>query len=196
MFIKNAKRGEPVSDDKPLSTGDVARLLHVTRVAVLFWIRAGKLKAARVPGGRYRIPRADFRKFLTDTQLSVTLDAPPPQRVLVVDDELSVREALGAALQAKGYEVVLAKDGREALRSIRQDRFDLIFLDILLPEVGGASVLKAIKRRDPEAVVVLITGYPYHDETLAALDHGPAMLLRKPIKLTDIHAVLEIVFKG
>lgn len=55
--------------------------------------------------------------------------------------------------------------------------------------------MRAIKRQDPEAVVVLITGYPYHEETLAALDHGPAMLLSKPIKITDIDAVLEIVFK-
>ncbi len=86
-------------------------------------------------------------------------------------------------------------DGREALRLIKREAFDLIFLDILLPAVGGASVIKALKRRDPEAVVVLITGYPYHDETLAALEYGPAMLLRKPIKLTDIDAVFEIVFK-
>ena len=185
-----------MSDEKPLSTGEIARLLHVTRVAVLLWIRAGKLKAARVPGGRYRIARAEFRKFVADNQLPVTLDAPAPRRVLVVDDEPSVREALGAGLHAQGYEVILAEDGREALRIIRRERFELIFLDILLPEVSGASVIKAIKRRDPEAVVVLITGAPYHDDTLAALEHGPAMLLRKPIKLTDIHAVLEIVFKG
>lgn len=182
-------------DERPLSTGEVARLLHVTPVAVLLWIRAGKLKASRVPGGRYRIARAEFRKFLTDNHLPVNLDAPNPRRVLVVDDEASVREALGAALQAKGYAAVLASDGREALRNIRQERFDLIFLDILLPSVGGASVLKAIKRRDPEAVVVIITGFPHHEETLAALAHGPAMLLPKPIKLADIDAVLRIVFK-
>ncbi len=178
-----------------MSTGEVARLLHVTPVAVLLWIRAGKLRAARVPGGRYRIARADFRKFLTDNHLPVTFEAPALRRVLVVDDEASVREALGAALQAKGYAVALAKDGREALRSIRQERFDLIFLDILLPAVGGASVLKAIKRRDPEAVVVVITGFPHHEETLAALAHGPAMLLAKPINLADIDAVLKIVFR-
>ena len=184
-----------MADEKPLSTGEVARLLHVTPVAVLLWIRAGKLKAARVPGGRYRIARAEFRTFLTDNQLPVTLDAAPPRRILVVDDDASVREALGAALQAKGCEVVVAKDGREALRRIRRDRFDLIFLDMLLPAVGGASVLKAIKRRDAEAVVVVITGYPRHDETLAALECGPAMLLPKPITLADIDAVLKIVFK-
>jgi len=184
-----------VSDEKPLSTGNVARLLHVSRVAVLLWIRAGKLKASRVPGGRYRIARADFRKFLADNQLPVAFDTPPPRRVLVVDDEAPVREAFEAALRAKGYEVILAKDGREALRILKQEPFDLIFLDTLLPEVGGASVLRAIKRQAPEAVVVLITGFPHHEETLAALEYGPAMLLPKPIKLADIEAVLKIVFK-
>jgi len=184
-----------VSDEKPLSTGEVARLLHVSPVAVLFWIRAGKLKAGRVPGGRYRIAREDFRKFVADNQLPATFEPSPPRRVLVVDDEAAVRDAFQAALQAKGYEVVLASDGKEALRTLRLERFDLIFLDILLPKIGGSSVLKAIKRRDPEALVVIITGYPYHEETLDALDYGPAMLLPKPIKLTDIEAVLKIVFK-
>ncbi len=185
-----------MADERPLSTGDIARLLHVTAVAVLRWIRAGKVKAYRVPGGRYRIARDEFRKFLADNKIPVTLDVPTPRRVLVVDDEAPVRDAFEAALRAKGYEVALASDGRAALKQIRQDQFDLIFLDILLPGVGGASVLKALKRRDPEALVVLITGHPYHEETLTALEHGPAMLLRKPIKLADIHAVLEIVFKG
>ncbi len=184
-----------MAHEKPLSTGEIARLLHVTPVAVLHWIRAGKLPAYRVPGGRHRIDRAEFRKFLAENQFPVTLDTPTPRRILVVDDEAPVREAFEAALRAKGYEVFLARDGREALRLIKREAFDLIFLDILLPAVGGASVIKALKRRDPEAVVVLITGYPYHDETLAALEYGPAMLLRKPIKLTDIDAVFEIVFK-
>lgn len=183
-------------DEKPLGTAEVARHLHVTQVAVLLWIRAGKLKACRVPGGRYRIARSDFQKFLADNQLPLALDASPAKRVLVVDDEAAVRLAFEAALQSQGCEVVLAEDGRQALRILRRERFDLIFLDILLPELGGASVIKAIKRRAPEAVVVLITGYPHYDETLAALAHGPAMLLPKPIKLTDIEAVLKIVLKS
>ncbi len=118
-----------------------------------------------------------------------------PKRVLVMDDEATVRGAFDAALSAEGYHVSLAEDGRQAFRILRQEHFDLIFLDILPPVVGGASVLKAIKRRDPEAVVVLITGFPHHDDTLTALEHGPAMLRPKPITLTDIDAVLKIVFK-
>lgn len=184
-----------MSDERPLSTGEVARLLHVSGVAVLRWIRAGKLPAYRVPGGHYRIPRAEFQKFLADNQIPVTLDAPQPKRILVVDDEAPVRDAFEAVLLAKGFEVVLAKDGREALRSIRRERFDLVFLDVLLPTVSGLSVLKAIRRSDPLAPVVLITGYPHHEDTLAALEYGPAMLLSKPIKIADIDAVLRIVFK-
>jgi excisionase family DNA binding protein len=184
-----------MSSERPLSTGEVARLLHVSAVAVLRWIRARKLPAYRVPGGHYRIPRGDFRKFLADNNIPVTLDAPRPRRILVVDDEAPVREAFEAALQAKGCEVVLARDGREALRHTRRDHFDLIFLDVLLPKVGGAYVLGAIRRRDPEAVVVLITGYPHHEETLEALEWGPAMLLPKPLKVADIEEVLRIVFK-
>jgi excisionase family DNA binding protein len=185
-----------VPEARPLSTGEVARLLHVSAVAVLRWIRAGKLPAYRVPGGHYRIPRPEFQRFLADNQFPLTLDAPRPRRVLVVDDEASVRDTFQAALEAKGYEVTVAKDGREALRIVRQDRFDLVFLDILLPSVAGGSVLRAIKRRDPEAVVVLITGYPDHDETLAALEFGPAMLLPKPFRLGDLDTVLKIVFKN
>jgi excisionase family DNA binding protein len=184
----------PTGQEKPLSSGDVARLLDVTTVGVLRWIRAGKLKAYRVPGGHYRIARAEFRKFLADNRIPVTLDAPPRRRILVVDDEEPVREVLQLALEARGYEVVLAKDGREALRIARQESFDLIFLDVLLPGLDGAAVLKTIKRRDPEALVVLITGYPQHEKTLAALEHGPAMFLPKPIKLEDIHTVLKVEF--
>ena len=119
-----------------------------------------------------------------------------PKRVLVVDDEATVRGAFDAAPSAKEYHVSLAEDGRQAFRILRQEHFDLIFLDILLPVVGGASVLKAITQRAPEAVVVLITGFPHHDDTLTGLEHGLAMLLPKPITLTDIDAVLKIVFKG
>jgi excisionase family DNA binding protein len=194
-FVKKKEGADTMPAEKPLSTGEVARLLHVTRVTVFDWVRAGKLAAYRVPGGRYRIPRDAFRQFLADNRFPIRLEPAPPKRILVVDDEAVVREAFEAALLAKGHHVVLAADGREALRILQTNHFDLIFLDILLPGMSGAALLKAVKRRDAGALVVLITGFPDHDETLTALDHGPAMLLRKPIKLADIHAVLEIVFK-
>jgi excisionase family DNA binding protein len=183
------------ADEKPLSTWGVARLLHVTPVTVFNWIRAGKLKAYRLPGGHFRVARADLQQFLADNRIPIALEAAPPRRILVVDDEAVVLEAFDAALAVYGCQVVLASSGRAALRALRQDRFDLIFLDLLLPDIGGAAVLRAIKRRDPEALVVLVTGFPHHDEAIAALEYGPAMLLPKPVRVPDIESVLKIVFK-
>ncbi len=183
-------------DERPLSTGEVARLLHVTSVAVLGWIRTGKLKAYRVPGGRHRIPLDEFRRFLADNQIPLSMPSSSSSpRVLVVDDEASVREAFESVLRVKGCEVTLASNGRQALQTLRENHFDLIFLDIILPGMRGASLIRAIKRRDPEAVVIIITGFPHHEETLAALQLGPAMLLAKPIKLADIDEVFKVVFK-
>ncbi len=182
-----------MSDERPLSTGEVARFLHVTPVAVLSWIRDGKLQAYRVPGGRHRIPRDVFRKFLADNKIPMTLDPPSPRRILIVDDEESVREAFLAALEGRGFELVTASNGPDALAILKAKHFDLIFLDILLPGLSGASLLGAVKRWDPEATVVISTGFPQHEETLAALEYGPAMLLRKPVKLSDIDAVLKFV---
>ncbi len=184
-----------MSDERPLTTGEVARFLHVTPVAVLSWIRDGKLQAYRVPGGRHRIPRDVFRKFLADNKIPLTLDPPSARRILIVDDEESVREAFGAALAGRGYEIITASDGPEALAVLKAKHFDLIFLDILLPGLSGASLLGAVKRWDPEAVVVISTGFPQHEETLEALEYGPAMLLRKPVKISDIETVLRIVFE-
>ncbi len=184
------------SEGKPLSTWGVARLLHVTPVTIFHWIRAGKLKAYRLPGGHFRVARADLQEFLLTNRIPIRLDADAPKRILMVDDEPVVLEALEAVLALKGYDVVLAASGRAALRELRKDRFDLIFLDLFLPDIGGAAVLKAIKRRDPEVVVVLITGLPHHEEAIAALEYDPAMMLPKPIKLPDIESVLKIVFKG
>jgi CheY-like chemotaxis protein len=123
-------------------------------------------------------------------------DAPTrPLRILVVDDEPMVRQAFQLTLEAKGHRVALAEDARAAIRRLSQDRFDLIFLDVRLPDFSGAEVLKDIKRLDAETPVVLVTGAPDHAETLAALDLGPAMLLRKPVRLKDLEAVLKTISK-
>ena len=100
-------------DDRPLSTGDVARLLHVTPVCVLRWIRAGKLSAYRVPGGHFRVARFAFRRFLADNRIPLTFESLPARRVLVAADEHSVQTVFGAAPKAKGYDVVLTGTGQD-----------------------------------------------------------------------------------
>lgn len=186
-----------MAKEKPLTTGEVARFLHVTSMAVLKWIRAGKLNAYRVPGGHYRIEREEFLRFLQENRIPLPQGLLPqgPPRILVVDDDLSVRDSLQLILARDGYEVESAADGEEALEAVRKKRYDLIFLDVLLPRVSGPQVFKAIRGMDPKAMVVLITAYSDHPQALEALELGPAMLLRKPFKIQEIRDVVKIVFK-
>jgi two-component system OmpR family response regulator len=184
-----------VADEKPLSTGEVARLLHVTPVAVLLWIRAGKLKAARVPGGRYRIARDDFRKFLADNQLPVVFESPTPRRILVVDDDPSVREALGAALQAKRCEVVLAQDGREALRTIRHDRFDLVFLDVKMPGMDGIETIREMKKKNPLTEVILLTGHASLESGIEGMKLGAFDYIMKPVNIDELLEKIRQAFE-
>lgn len=186
-----------MAKEKPLTTGEVARCLHVTSMAVLKWIRSGKLKAYRVPGGHYRIEREEFLRFLHENRMPIPEELLPPEplRILVVDDDPAIRESLQLILVQDGYEVALAADGEEAVEAVRQRRYDLIFLDVLLPKKSGPEVFKAIREMDPEALVVLITGYSDHPQALKTLELGPAMLLRKPFKIQEIRDVIRIVFK-
>ncbi len=78
-FIKLAKSGRLVIEEKPFSSGEIARLLHGNPLTVLHWIRAGKLPAYRGPGDRYRIARTAFRTFLADQQIPISLGTPAPQ---------------------------------------------------------------------------------------------------------------------
>jgi len=116
-------------------------------------------------------------------------------RILVIDDDPAILEAFQMVLSKKGHEVALALDGEKALKELKKSRFDLVFLDVILPEMSGPEVFKAIRDHDPKTLVVLITGYPHHEQVTEALEFGPAMLMRKPFGVKDIEAVLEIVFK-
>jgi DNA-binding NtrC family response regulator len=144
----------------------------------------------------WEVAHPELEEFILTTTIPARLDAEAPKRILLVDDEPVVLEALEAVLALKGHEVVLADCGQAALRALAEDRFDLIFLDLLLPDVGGAAILQAIKGRDPQPMVVLVTGFPHHEDAIAALECGQVLLLPKPIKLSEIDSLLRAVFKG
>lgn len=80
------------------------------------------------------------------------------KKILVVDDEAHLVEAIRARLEKSGYEVVPAYNGKEALEAIARDKPDAVILDILMPEPDGLKVLKRIRRRNKELPVFILTG--------------------------------------
>ena len=102
-------------------------------------------------------------------------------RILVVDDEPSVRNLARAALLRQGFDVLEAGDGREGLEIVRTDpRIDLVLLDLMMPELDGEEVLEALRRHAPALPVILSSGYPPEAVPKKVFATGPTGFIRKP----------------
>ena len=80
-------------------------------------------------------------------------------RILLVDDDLLILKSVGADLKSRGFEVTTAENGHSAVGALEGHHFDLVITDLVMDEIDGIGVLKAAKERDPETMVILLTGY-------------------------------------
>lgn len=111
-----------------------------------------------------------------------------PGRVLLVDDDRVLREAVGRALRLEGYEVLLACDGREALRLMAHDQADLIVLDVSMPEMNGIEVCRRMRSAGEMASVLMLTARDGIGERVEGLDAGADDYLVKPFALEELLA--------
>lgn len=114
-------------------------------------------------------------------------------RVLIVDDQEEIIEALGAVLLDEGHEVIPARDGQEALHVVQIDSPDVVFLDIWIPGIDGMQTLKAIKKIDPQCSVIMMSGHGTIETAVKAIKLGATDYLEKPLNLED---VLHLVQKA
>ena len=102
--------------------------------------------------------------------------------ILIVDDEASLRQTLARILQRAGFEVTTAASGKEGLSLLSQQSFDLVYLDIRMPDMNGLDMLKAIQTEFPVLPVVLFTAQPDLNSAVEALRRGATDYLLKPLK--------------
>jgi two-component system, sensor histidine kinase and response regulator len=107
-------------------------------------------------------------------------------RVLVVDDEESIRETLGIFLRKAGYEVVLAEDVPTAQQRLKETEFDVVVTDIIMPRLTGVELLQMIRQQSPRVQVILMTGQPTVETAAATVRAGAFDYLTKPIIKEDI----------
>ncbi|MGH9367453.1 MAG: sigma-54-dependent transcriptional regulator [Thermoanaerobaculia bacterium] len=114
-------------------------------------------------------------------------------RVLVVDDEEVIRDVLESLLEREGWSVSAAENAAEALELFENDPYDVVLLDLMLPDRPGLEVLREIRRRDPDAVVVIVTAYSSIEGAIQAMREGAFHYIPKPFQNQE---VLLTVRKG
>ena len=112
-------------------------------------------------------------------------------KILVIDDERSIRNTLKEILGFEGYQVELAENGRNGLELIQTNEFDIILCDIKMPEMDGLEVLDQIKKTKPDSTVVMISGHGTIDTAVEAIKKGAFDFIEKPLDLNRLLITLR-----
>jgi DNA-binding response OmpR family regulator len=115
-------------------------------------------------------------------------------RILLVDDELSVQKLLTYPLRKEGYDVIPALDGREALDRLREDTFDLVVLDVMLPKMDGFDVCRAIRSRSTVPIIMLTAKTEETDKVLG-LELGADDYITKPFSVREFRSRVKAVLR-
>ena len=115
--------------------------------------------------------------------------------IMVVDAKLSDRETLKAILEDKGYRVATARDGAEAIQMVKTKHYDIIFLETRLPDIDGVEVFEQVKEIDPQAAVIMMTGYTEDDFVKRAVSQGAYACIHKPFDIEKVIALVEHIAK-
>jgi two-component system, NtrC family, response regulator PilR len=114
----------------------------------------------------------------------------PDARILVVDDELSMREVLEITLRQEGYDVTVADGGEAALRALDATAFDLVVTDLRMRGLDGLAVLRAVKERAPGTAVLMLTAFASTDTAVEAMKLGAYDYVTKPFKLDELRLTI------
>lgn len=188
-------------DEGFLTTEEVLDYLQVNLRTVYRLIKAGKIPAVRV-GRQWRFRKRDIDAWLESqrpraTRGAVATPARPSApaaaagrpRVLVVDDEATIRDLLSKTLALAEYDVDLAPDGRSALERLRIIPYDLLITDLKMPGVDGLAVIREARRLKADIPVIIITGFSTEASAIEAVNLGVSGYLTKPFRVPRVLAV-------
>ena len=190
-------------DETFLTTEEVLEYLQVNLRTVYRLIKAGKIPAVRV-GRQWRFRKRDIDAWLDSQRprgggargdgaapsrrASAPRQAADRPRILVVDDESSIRDLLSKTLALAEYDVDTASDGRSALERLRLYPYDLLIADLKMPGIDGLSVIREAKRLKADLPVIIITGYSTETAAIEAVNLGVSGYLTKPFRVPQVLA--------
>jgi DNA-binding NtrC family response regulator len=116
--------------------------------------------------------------------------------ILIVDDEPLIRKIFERNLNEDGYNLTVCANGTQALDAINSTGFDLVFLDLMLPDISGVDLIKHIREIDDKLPVVITTGLYNSDQLNEAMKYNPFVVLNKPFSFDTINSIVSILSIG
>lgn len=185
-------------DDTFLTTEEVLDYLQVNLRTVYRLIKAGRIPAVRV-GRQWRFRRADLdawlesqgtRKGRAAAPAPARPAVPERPRILVVDDEASIRELLTRTLALTEYDVEAVADGNTGLERLRLASYDLLIADLRMPGMDGLTLIREARRLHPGLRVIIITGYSTESSAIEAVNLSVVGYLVKPFRVPQVLAAV------
>ncbi len=169
-----------------LTVKETAKYLRIPLPTVYYLVQRGQLPAIQI-GGRWRIKKAALDKDILKEEKS------GQPTVLVVDDDESLQNLFKLFLKKIGFSRVVVGTVKEALHALDKQRFDLLFLDLKLPDGPADDVYVAAKESNPDMPIVIITGYPDSEMLDRILEKGPVTVLKKPLEIEQLQQTVRIL---
>jgi excisionase family DNA binding protein len=169
-----------------LTVKETAKYLRIPLPTVYYLVQRGQLPAIQI-GGRWRIKKDCLDKDVLKE------DRSGQPTVLVVDDDVSLQNLFKVFLKKIGFSRVVVGTVKEAIAALERQHFDLLFLDLKLPDGPADDVYDTAKEIDPNLPVVVITGYPDSNMLNRILAKGPVTVLKKPLKQEQIKQTVRIL---
>ncbi len=169
-----------------LTVKETAEYLRIPLPTVYYLVQRGKIPAIQI-GGRWRIKKSALDRDI------LRQDKQGQPTVLVVDDDLGLQDLFRTFLKQIGFSRVVVGTAKEAINSLRKQKFDLMFLNLQLPDAPGDQVYKTAKQIDPDLNVIVITGYPDSEILDRILQVSPVTVLKKPLKVEQLNQTVKIL---
>jgi excisionase family DNA binding protein len=169
-----------------LTVKETAKYLRIPLPTVYYLVQRGQLPAIQI-GGRWRIKKSSLDKDILKEEKS------GQPTVLVVDDDENLQNLFKVFLRKIGFSRVVVGTVKEALAAIEKQKFDLIFLDLKLPDGPADDVYDMAKEQQPDCPIVIMTGYPDSAMLDRILAKGPITVLKKPLKVEQIKETVRIL---
>ena len=116
------------------------------------------------------------------------------KKILFVDDDREFVDLISSIIKSEGHTVEVAFSGKEALDKFKELEFDLLILDIKLPDMNGDKVAKQVRDKDKNIIIIIVTGFPELQDSITALDIGIHDILIKPISSSEILRSIKEAF--